>query len=476
MMLLVKKQWGIFLSFSQKWFMASFLFLLQLLPHSALAYSAYSTDELDELEKEFIQLINQSDTVERNPLAFQYINHIGKKLANSARLSMPSFFIVKSNEINAFAGPGGHIGINTQLILATKNESELAAVMAHEIAHVRLHHLYYMLQHQKQMKIPMLASLLASMALGVINPALGSGAMMASLSGFAQDNINFVRSNEKEADRIGIDMLIKAGFNPKGMPDFFKKMQETSRYYYLDNIPAILRTHPLDEDRIAEAENRIQNKYKRPFQDSADYALFKELIRTSVSQNSIELIDFYKKTCQKEQTQDACQYGYALSLLKINRFQQASELMTPLAENHQENLYYQITMAETEIGLKAYKKALNRLENLHLNYPDNYASTMAYGRAIIDAGELDQATNLLLKASRQYKKDLPLCQTLARAQANANQKGYAYFTQSQCMLLEGRPRDAIRLLKVAQNLSKKDQYLSARVEALIDEIKFYTGK
>src|SRR3990167_350721 len=104
-------------------------------------------------------------------------------------MNTPVFFLVKSNEINAFAGPGGHIGINTALILATENESELAAVMAHELAHVRLHHLYRLIQHEKQMRVPLLASLLAAAALSMINPTLGSGAMMASLTGFAQNNI-----------------------------------------------------------------------------------------------------------------------------------------------------------------------------------------------------------------------------------------------------------------------------------------------
>ena len=175
---------------------------------NSFAYSPYSTRELDQLEKEFVEQINLADNVIRIPLANQYINHLGEILARNGQLPQPYFFLVNSNEINAFAGPGGYIGINSQLILATANESELAAVMAHEMAHVRLHHLYRMLEHQKQMRIPMLASMLASIALGIVNPALGSGAMMASLTGFAQDSISYVRSNEKEADRIGIDMLI----------------------------------------------------------------------------------------------------------------------------------------------------------------------------------------------------------------------------------------------------------------------------
>ena len=434
--------------------------------------SPYSTNELEELEKEFIQLINQSDSVERNPLASQFINDIGKRLAHAGHIKAPYFFIVKSREINAFAGPGGYIGINTQLILTTSNESELAAVMAHEIAHVRLHHLYSMMEHQKQMRIPMLASLLASAALGVLNPTVGMGAMMASLSGFSQDNINFTRSKEKEADRIGIDMLIKAGFNPRGMAAFFKKMQDNSRYYYTANIPAILRTHPLDADRIAEAQNRTARLTKKQYTDSLDYSLFKELIRVSVASENQKLLNFYEHQCGRKNNTIACQYGYVLALLSNNNFQKASERLKPLLEQNKENIYFQIAMAQSETGMAQHQAALARLSGLLNNYPDNYAALMAYSQGLLAANQAEKATSVLLKGSRVYPHDLPLCRALARAQAEAHQKSYAYFTQAQCLLLEGQKRTAIAHLKVALDLAKHDEYLKSRIIARIDEIKF----
>jgi predicted Zn-dependent protease len=447
---------------------------LSLLTSPALAQglSPYTTDELDQLEKEFIQLINQSDSIERNPLASQFVNAIGKRLAHFGHIKAPYFFIVKSKEINAFAGPGGYIGINSQLILTTSNESELAAVMAHEIAHVRLHHLYSMIEHQKQMRIPMLASLLASAALGVLNPTAGMGAMMASLSGFSQDNINFTRSKEKEADRIGIDMLIKAGFNPRGMAAFFKKMQENSRYYYTANIPAILRTHPLDADRIAEAENRTARLPKKQYTDSLDYALFKEIIRVAVASENKKILDFYEYHCHKQSHNVACQYGYVLALLNNNNFQKAADRLKPLLEQNKNNLYFQIAMAQAETGMSQHQAALTRLAEILNTYPDNYATLMAYGEALLAANQAEKATSILLKGSRVYKQDLPLCRALARAQAEAHHKSYAYFTQSQCLLLEGQKRAAIAQLKVALDLAKHDEYLKARILAKIDEIKF----
>ena len=450
----------------------SLILSIWIIPCFSEGLSPYSTDELEQLEKEFIQLINQSDSVERNPLASQFINNIGNKLAHAGHIKPPYFFIVKSREINAFAGPGGYIGINTQLILTTSNESELAAVMAHEIAHVRLHHLYSMIEHQKQMRIPMLASLLASAALGVLNPTIGMSAMMASLSGFSQDNINFTRSKEKEADRIGIDMLSKAGFDPRGMAAFFKKMQENSRYYYTANIPAILRTHPLDADRIAEAENRISRLSQKRHPDSLDYSLVKEIIRVSVAREDNSIIEYYNRQCNKQNNAIACQYGHALALLNKNNFSKAAELLRPLISDYKENLYFQIAMAQAETGMSQHQAAISRLSELNNSYPENYAVLMAYSDALLAANQAAKATSVLLKGSRIYKQDLPLCRALARAQAESHQKSYAYFTQSQCLLLEGQKRAAIAQLKVALSLAKHDEYLKARILAKIDEIKF----
>ncbi|VEG90481.1 Zn-dependent protease [Legionella spiritensis] len=447
-----------------------------LLAGSAYAYNPYSTKELEELEKQFIELINQSDSVVRQPLAKQYINHLGKRLAQFEQMPTPYFFIVKSNEINAFAGPGGYIGINTQLILATDNEDELAAVMAHEIAHVRLHHLYSMIQHQKQMRIPMLASLLASIALGIINPTLASGAMMASLNGFAQDSINFTRSNEKQADRIGINMLIKSGLNPRGMAAFFKKMQSNSRYYYTANIPAILRTHPLDEDRIAEAENRSSRLKKRHYPDSPDYRLFKELIRNTAVENSKQLLDYYQKECRRTNGDTACRYGHALALMHINQFKEAQSLLGSLLGKDTENVYFQLAMAEAETGNKQFDAAMQRLQNLQTNYPENYAVIMISAQGFLVAGQPDKAVGTLLRGFRQFKHDLPLCETLAQAQSAARLKSYAYFTQSQCYLLQGRSREALRQLQVAGKLAGKDHYLQARIAAMIEEVKFQSDR
>ena len=446
------------------------LSVLLFISTQAQGFSAYTNDELDQLERQFIQEINQSPSVIRDPLANEYINHLAKHLAEHGELTPPYFFIVKSNEINAFAGPGGYIGVNSQLILVSDSESELAGVMAHEMSHVKQHHLYRMLEHQKQMRVPMLASMLAAIALGVLNPALSTGALMGTLSGFAQDNINFVRSNEKEADSIGIDMLIKSGLDPHGMPEFFKKMQQSSRYMYTDNIPAILRTHPLDDERIAEAESRCNGLPKKEYPNQLSYQLFKEIIRNTMALDQKKSFEYYEHRCAEHANDQACKYGYALNLLNANNYAPALKLLTPLWKQDPNNLYYAIAVAHAEEGLSHAKQAENILGELYANFPDSYAVLMEYGDALIAANEAQKSAALLLKGSRIFKNDLHLCHQLARAQASSHQMGYAYFTLAECHILQGERHEALRKLKLAKTLAIKDHLLEARISAKMDDI------
>ncbi len=450
----------------------TFAFLVFILIKPVFSFSPYSNNELDELEKKFLEEINSSNSVLRDPLTDQYINRLGQQLSAQTDVTpTPHFFIVNSDEINAFAGPGGHIGINSTLLLISEHESELAAVMAHEIAHVRQHHLYHMLEHQHRMKVPMLASLLAGIALGAINPALGQGAIMATLGGFAQDSINFIRANEKEADRIGIDMLKRAGFDPKGMIQFFQRMQENSRYYSA-NVPAILRTHPLDDDRIAEAEHRAVGFSKQVVPDSLNYQLAKERVRNLTSRQHKKLLDYYANRCPTLETNDnACLYGRALTLLRANKPQHAFDILQSLAAENSEQLYYNITLAEAETKLNKNTDAITRLQALLKNHPENYAITMALSEAYAAANQPHNATQTLLQTHRAFPRDLPACYALARAASNNHEKAYAYFTYAECHVLQGNLKEARRLFKLAKTLPTADRFLQARITAKLDDIK-----
>lgn len=445
------------------------IFTLYCAAFSTHALDPYATPELDTLKKQFISEINQSDQVIRDPVASTYLNQLGRRLTDAVHMPAATFFIVNANEINAFAGPGGYIGVNAPLILATDSEDELAAVMAHELAHVHLHHLYDMMEDEKMMRLPTTASMLAAMALGMVNPMLGSGAMAATLSGAAQHSLNYTRAHEKEADRIGIQTLAKAGFNTHAMAQFFDKMHQETRYSSADALPAILRSHPLDEERIAEAEDRATRFPAAASHQPLQYALFKTYLHYKTTNDPRMLLDYYSKPTRPQAIEN--RYGLALAHLSINQFKEAQTLLLPLIDQVPDQPFLAITTAQVELGLHEFTKAIDLLLHLQHSQHHLYATLLALSDAYLQSGQTSLAAELLTKGFRKYPNDLLLCHTLAHAESKNHRPAYAYFIEASCDQLVGQPKRALQRLQVAKTLAKSDAYLQARVLATIDAIK-----
>jgi len=197
-----------------------------------------------------------------DPEVADYLSRIGSRLvAVSDRYVFEhsfEFFALNNSEINAFAMPGGFMGFHSGLITAAQSESELAGVMAHEIAHVTQKHLARMISGSQY---PGMIASIAALAIAILasrsNPQAGSAVMAATQAGMIQAQLNFTRKHEKEADRVGFDMLVKAGFDPHGMASFFERMQHASRYHE-SGAPSFLRTHPVTFERIADIQNRVR--------------------------------------------------------------------------------------------------------------------------------------------------------------------------------------------------------------------------
>lgn len=441
------------------------IFIFSIAPQSSYAFQAYSNDELDELEHSYQEIINQSPAIDRTPLTVYYLNRLGQSIARNTTHPAPDFFLVRSNEINAFAGPGGHIGVNAPLIRICDTEDELAAVLAHEIAHVKLHHLYHNIEHQKHMQVPMLAAALASIALGAVNPSLGSGALMASLSGFSQSELNFTRANEQSADHAGEKLLAAAGYPPMGMVNFLKKLQMQSRYYALDDIPAILRTHPLDNDRISEALNRMPKKISSQKISSEDFYYIRALVNVENTNNPKLTLDEYTKPCSPAK-QIYCIYGRALILMKMYRFEAAAQQLKPYYQSHPTNLFLGLALVDAYSEIKQFKEANNILTTLTNQHNDIYPLVIAKANLWLLEAKPHKAISLLLHQFRTHPRDIPICHLLAKAESAAKQKGYAYLIQAECDLLQGHPKKAKKSLAVAKTLSGTDKLLEERIHAL----------
>lgn len=206
-----------------------------------------------------MRMLRASRPIINDPLLNEYVSSLGHRLvANASDVKTPfHFFLIRNKEINAFAFFGGYVALHTGLFLYAQNESELASVVAHEIAHITQRHLARAMEDQARKSPLTIAALIGSLMLAVAAPEAGIAAAQATTAASIQSRINYTRSNEQEADRIGIDTLARAGFNPKAMPVFFGRMLE--QYRYASKPPEFLLTHPLPESRITESRARASN-------------------------------------------------------------------------------------------------------------------------------------------------------------------------------------------------------------------------
>jgi predicted Zn-dependent protease len=209
-----------------------------------------------------------------------YLNQLGYKLVSVSSRNQRefTFFVVNDPTINAFAMPGGNIGVHTGLLLAAQSESELASVVAHEIAHVTQDHIARGVASQSQSYWPTMAALALALLASRSNPNVASAAIASTQAYSIQNQLNYSREYEREADRLGYDMLTRSGYDPRGMSGFFNRLQRANRFYDT-SAPVYLRTHPLTTDRIADMEARSESAPYHQVQDSLDFQLVRARLR-----------------------------------------------------------------------------------------------------------------------------------------------------------------------------------------------------
>ncbi|MGH8634050.1 MAG: M48 family metallopeptidase, partial [Burkholderiales bacterium] len=250
--------------------------------------------------------------------ATDYVNSLGKRLAARSTESRQDFefFLIRDNQINAFALPGGFIGVNTGLILAAQAESEVAGVLAHEIAHVTQRHIARMLMQQQQSSIASLASMAAALLLSRVNSQAAEAAVAFGQAGAIQNQLNFTRDNEREADRVGLQILDQAGLDPRGMASFFERLQRATRVYE-SGAPSYLRTHPLTFERIADMQNRTEAMGYRQVPDSLEFQLIRAKLRAQLDAPRDAVAFFEHSLAERKFLSEASsRYGLVAGLMR----------------------------------------------------------------------------------------------------------------------------------------------------------------
>jgi beta-barrel assembly-enhancing protease len=428
-----------------------------------------------------LQIINElreSEVILDDPQLQQYIQDLGKQLSSHSDNPTLHFayYVIDDDDINASTLPGGFIVVNSGLILLTKSEDELAGVLAHETGHVTQRHLARQLEDQKDhlfMNVAtMLAAIVAASRAG--DPDVAVGALASAQASIIQHQINYTRGDEEEADRVGIATLARAGFQPQGMADFFAEMQKNSSLNGYDKIPEFLLDHPLDLNRMTEAENRASQLHVEPRPDSRSYALMK--MRLQAMQNNFgadqQLADFQGLVEQsKGWDQVAARYGQALVYQKSGRNADAVQAMRSLVRQYDDVIAFRIGLADAEVHSGQVQAGIATYADAMKLFPDSEPLILSYANDLIDAGKAQQAVALLTPLTLDSRSDPEAVHLLAKAYDKSGNSADSHYYMSEYYLVNGLPAAAVDQLKIALATPGIDSVQKQRYRARLHRVE-----
>ena len=453
-----------------------------------------------ELGLQIMSEIRADRTYLDDPEIAGYLANLGHRLIKNSNEAHPDqefeFFALQDPTINAFALPGGFMGFNSGLILEAQTESELAGVMAHEIAHVTQKHLARMISGQKYSMWTSLAAMALAILASRTNPQAGQAVLVVSQARQIQSQLDFTRDHEKEADRIGLSILLSAGLDPHGMPDFFERMQRATRF--LDNgAPSYLRTHPITYERIADAENRIQDIPYRQVPDSLDFQLVRAKLRASLDKPADTVKYFDSILREKRYVNETVErYGLINALLRARNHERADRELTRLydgiqaeemkeaLENHQlgssiqvkstiarsspmiETLAARVKLAtgQTEEALGIYQAALEI-------FPQHRALIYDYADALLRTHRASKALELVDRQLQLAPNDVRLYKLRARSHQALGDAVSQHRALAEVYSREGDYRAAIEQLKIALAGGGDNFYEMSSIEARLRELR-----
>ncbi len=409
-----------------------------------------------------------------------YIQHLGFRLVENnlqAADRQFSFFVINQSTINAFALPGGYIGVHTGLINKTENESELASVIGHEIAHVTQRHLARRLELQSQLALPSLAAFVA--AILIASQSSNSDASIAAMTGAQgltqQAIINHTRSNESEADRIGIVTMYRAGFDPDAVISFFEKMQENSRYR--SNSFEFLQTHPLSRNRITDARLRASELPARQVIEKPTYQIIKQKIKAITTKITPTVLNSAKRRFEVgELNTDEQLYGYAILLARGKKLEESEKILLKLTQKNPGQTSYAIALAELDIIKNKPSRSLTIIQNFLDKIPGNLALVEMNAKLLLAAQKPADARNLLLKNVHMTTFAPQLLKLLSRSQEESGHQSEVYETEGNYLLSVGDLSGARNQYYQALNVHTEDPYARERINAQLRLIKEYLYK
>ncbi|MFP5505586.1 MAG: M48 family metalloprotease [Gammaproteobacteria bacterium] len=379
-----------------------------------------------------------------------YLNQLGYKLVSVSARNQREFifFVVSDPSINAFAMPGGNIGVHTGLLLAAQSESELAGVVAHEIAHVTQDHIARMVAAQAKSYWPTMAALALALLASHSNSNVAGAAIATTQAYSIQSQLNYSRDYEREADRLGYDMLTRAGFDPRGMSGFFNRLQRASRFYD-SSAPAYLRTHPLTSDRIADMEARSESAAYLQVQDSLDFQLVRARLRAQdgTPQDAVVAARAALKD-RRFSSETAARYTLVSALLRARAFSEAEAELKPLLAAPSVHPMIQQLAAQTALASGNVARALDRYRAGVAAHPGYRPLQYGHLAALMAAGEHADALARVERQLTLYPLDRRLWRLAAQAHAQLGHRLQSHRAQAEALALAGNLIAAIEQINL----------------------------
>ncbi len=444
------------------------------------ANAMISTSEEYRIGRQIVRGLRQAGRVMEDPLLDDYIEGLGHKLVVHAHDGEHrfTFFMVRDNAINAFALPGGFIGVNAGLMLATENESELAGVMSHEVAHVTQRHVVRRAQSTQRTSMVTTAALIAALLVGVTtgaSPDAMQAMIMVTQGAALQQQINYTRANEYEADRVGIGYLAAAGYEPEAMADFFETMNSMSGMSSA-HAPEFLRTHPMGVNRIAEAKDRAAHFPRRTYNaESEGFWLMRERLRVLTSENADEALEYYKEEMAKNSgpQPDYILYGYGLALKNRGLSADAEGVFSNLLDRRSDVIAYHLGLAEAQMAAGDLDGSLATFGEAYRLFPRNVPVTVAYSEGLLRAGRAAQAHRVLLDLLNTVPPTSEQARLIAMVASAEGDMANAHYYMSEYHLINGDLPMAVNQLQLALAQPDLEPVQKARYEARLQEISKY---
>ncbi|RTE65672.1 M48 family peptidase [Amphritea opalescens] len=428
------------------------------LPLIANSSATISLEQEYQLGRTWARMLRGSAAEYGDPLLVNYIDGLLWKIAANSQLQdhRLALIVLDTAALNAFAVPGGVVGINAGLLLSAQDEQEFASVIAHELAHLSQRHYAQQLEESRRNTPLLLAGILASILIASADSQAGMAGITSSMAAGQQASINFTRRNEQEADRIGMLNMANSGFDPYAMPRMFSRLQRSSRFLG-QNPPEFLLTHPVTESRIADAENRASQLPKPTYKKQGyDYQLLKKRVEVYYTKDINQLIKGYQLSAADDQLSN---YGLALALIKKGDYSQAKTALKSLPSNLQQHLYIRLTYAELALAAGETQDALRQMEQLDKLYPDSYPVRQRYAKALSANRQYKKAARILSELSQRFPDNSFIWYELAETQGLAGNTLGVHEARVEYFLLIGATDKALQQIKFAlreKGLSSSD--------------------